>query len=283
MIEAGLKSGKLPNILLSLSNHLELHRQMRSQLSRATAYPLMIFISMGVLLVFLHHFVYPALMDSFRKIHVANQMYARSDSREVLLPWPTYLAAKISGPAGWVLIVLPLILLIAPIVWRMLRHTSLGRWMAEAAASLPVVGLVLRQSSIARWLDAIELAISTGFDLPRAVQIGNAASGSDRLAEDGQHLVKELSAGKKVGDVEGLNVLPPSMAPTLELAMEAGALAPTLRALSNSHRRQAQARIESIPTMVLPVLLLVIAVIVGSVMLALLSPLVRFIHILTGP
>ena len=59
-------------------------------------------------------------------------------------------------------------------------------------------------------------------------------------------------------------------------------LSGALASLSDVYRRQAEARLDNLPTILTPILLLLIALLIGFVIAGLMSPVLNYIHYVTG-
>src|SRR5580658_5790935 len=69
LVDAGVRSGNLPGILLNLGRHLELVNRLRATLWRIMAYPIMVLCSLALVLVFLGMFVLPKFKVIFGDFH----------------------------------------------------------------------------------------------------------------------------------------------------------------------------------------------------------------------
>src|ERR1700722_3541538 len=101
LVDAGVRSGNLPGILLNLGRHLELVNRLRATLWRILAYPIMVLISLAMVLVFLGVFVLPKFKQIFLNFHIelpAITQLLLNCSDFLLQAWPvllTVLAALI--------------------------------------------------------------------------------------------------------------------------------------------------------------------------------------------
>lgn len=269
LIEAGVRSGDLAGVLLSLGRHLEMVQRLRGMLWRALAYPLMVIVALLLVLGFISVYVLPRFEEIFNEFSFP-------------LPFQTRWLLGIAPLAPVILGALVLIVLGGPLLWAILRMT--GR---DAAAGdylvlpLPMVGRVVRLSLVARWCDALRMGVEAGLDLPRAMSLANNAAGSPRLRRDGQALVAMIESGAPL-EPERLRVLPATVPAAIDFAAARHDLPTTLRSLSELYERQAETRLASIPALLSPLLLILIAVSIGFVISALLIPLVRIFQVLTS-
>ena len=270
LVRAGVKGGNLPAVLLSLGRHLELTQRLRATVWRAVAYPLVVLVAMGLLLAFLG-------------INVLPQFAAIYSSFSIRLPLATQILLSLSDIAPALLFLVLVTAVLGPIAWRILQARGLGGAAAERLiVPLPLIGPVLRSSLVARWCDGVKLGVEAGLDLPAAVALGNDAAGSNRLSADGAALVDALSAGKSLTSVR-TRLMPPTVPAAIQFSSGYNTLGETLSSLGDMYRRQAETRLQAVPGVLTPILVLLTALVMGFVIVALFAPLIALIQGISGP
>ncbi|HXE55746.1 MAG TPA: type II secretion system F family protein, partial [Tepidisphaeraceae bacterium] len=254
-----VKSGDLSAVLLGLGRHMELVRRLREVLWRAVSYPLFVLIAMGFLLSFLGMVVSPR----FQEVYAGLKME---------LPPITQAMFAVSRAAPVLLGLLLAVVILGPIVWRILQWLGYSNVVVERLVlPLPVVGPVLRANLAARWCDAVRLGAQAGFDLPAAIELAQDATRSGRLAQDGKAMIDALASGKPLTEAT-TRVLPATIPATIQFASEYHDLVPTLQSLSEMYQRQADLRLNAIPEILTPLLVILMALLIGFVLIALLAP-----------
>lgn len=269
LVRAGVKSGNLSAVLLGLGRHLDLVQRLRSTLWRATSYPLFVLIMLGFLLSFLGMWVLPQF----------EQVYA---SFRIALPAITRLLLAISHAAP-VLLGLMLILVIGgPILWGVLvRLGYSGPVIETLLVPAPLIGPVLRANLVARWCDAVKVGVDAGLDLPGAIELATDATASARLGADGKALIDTLAAGRPLASAQ-TRLLPATVPAAMQFASGFHDLSTTLGTLSEMYQRQAELRMNAIPGIITPMLVIFIALLIGFVVIALMAPLLVLITGVSG-
>ena len=266
LVRAGVKSGDLSAVLLGLGRHLELVQRLRDVLWRALSYPLMVLVAMGFLLSFLGIVVLPRFVDVYSGLKVP-------------LPGVTLVLLQVSRAAPVLLAITLAGLIGGPIVWRILQWLGYsGAVVERLVVPLPLVGPVLRANMAARWCDAVRLGVQAGLDLPGAIELAEDATRSGRLARDGRAMIDALAVGKPLTDAR-TGILPATVPATIQFASGYHDLGPTLQSLSEMYQRQAELRLNAIPEILTPLMVVLIAVLIGFVIVALMAP---FIALLNG-
>jgi type IV pilus assembly protein PilC len=226
----------------------------------------MVFVALLAVMIFLGIAVLPRFEELFTSFHIR-------------LPWPTEALLLLSRVAPAVLALALVIAIGGPILWALLRVRGRDRAAIDLLVlPLPLVGPALRLNLIARWCDAARIGVDAGLDLPAAIDLAGDAVGSPRLRRDGAALIDQLSAGRPLSGTP-VRMLPPTVPAAIELASGHHDLPSTLRTLSDLYERQADVRVNAIPAVLTPLLVLFIAASVGLVIVALLMP---FASVLNG-
>ncbi|HEV7299332.1 MAG TPA: type II secretion system F family protein [Tepidisphaeraceae bacterium] len=269
LMDAGVRSGNLPAMLLNLSRYSELVQRLRGLLWRSAAYPLMVLIGLALVLLFLSQFVLPQFESIF-------------ESFRVQLPAVTQLLLWFGRVLPMLLIVVVILCVGAFVLLPMLRHRGDG-FGQSAMLSLPLVGPVLRRSLLARWCDAVKLAVDAGLDLPAAVGLASDAVRSPALRHDGDALLDWLQSSPVAHQPPpGLRLLPASVTATVALAVREQQLSNGLGTLAQMYAQQAEQRMAVIPAVLGPVLLIVVTIIIGFILLGILAPMISLLKSITG-
>jgi type II secretory pathway component PulF len=268
LVAAGVTSGNLSGVLLNLGRHLDTVERLRNVLWRTLAYPMFVVLALGFLLTFLGMVVLPQFQHVYADFHIQ-------------LPVVTDALLEAGRFAPALLVLLLIVIVGAPILWATARALGFGEAIVERVAlPLPLVGPVLKNNLLARWCDAVKIGVDAGLDLPAAMALAGDATRSRRLIKDGQALAAALASGMPLTAVEPL-LLPRTIPSALQFGSAYHDLGTMLASLSDLYQRQAELRLASLPQVLTPILVLLIALFVGFVIFALLAPLVALLESLT--
>lgn len=271
LVEAGVRSGNLSGMLLNLNQHLEMVNRLRGMVWRAMAYPLVVLVGLIIVLLFLSIWIIPQFESLFSDFGIR-------------LPLITQL---LLGTSSWLppaLAVIVAAMIGIMLLWPILRRSGIDQPVIEALVlPAPLVGPVLRRNMIARWCDALRLGVDGGLDLPRAIGLAGEAVGSKTLRRDGELLITTLEQGRPLDDAaRQLAMIPGTVTATIELSRVRQDLAGTLGTLAEMYQQQAEVRLNLIPAILTPLLLIVTAMIIGLVILGLFAPLISLIQAVSG-
>src|SRR5688500_11817456 len=233
LVGAGVATGNLPGLLMNLGRHVELVQRLRAALWRATAYPLMVLIGVGLVVIFSSLAAVPQFDNLFSGIGMGMQLPALTRAM-LMLPFVV----------PWVLLALAVVAAVIVVIYVLLRRSGRSHAVIERfALPLPLIGPILRYNLLARWIDSVGLPIGTGLDLPRAIEMADDAVGSPALRHDGEELRAALLAGKPLDSVQHTRLVPATVIAAMSLASNQQDLPSALRTLSEMYQQQAQLRL----------------------------------------
>jgi type II secretory pathway component PulF len=271
LIDAGVRTGNLPGVLLNLGRHLELVSKLRATLWRAVSYPLAVFAGLLFVFFFLAGYILPKFEQTFREF-------------QTNLPGITQAAFVLARAMPVIMVTVLAIAVGIPLLWALLRATHMDRAAADLALPLPMVGPVLRRNLIARWADALKLAVQAGIDLPAGLTLAADIVASPALHRDTQKVIAQLSAGEALDAMPShLHVLPKTTLAVLQTSSERNDLPAALETLSIMYHQQAELRLNSIAAVLTPLLLIGVAILIAFVVLALFAPLISLIQTVSSP
>ncbi|MFT3789294.1 MAG: type II secretion system F family protein [Tepidisphaeraceae bacterium] len=286
LIDAGLRSGRLPEVLLTVGRHLTLVERLKSELTRALSYPLVVLIAIVALAAFLTHLVLiPLRAMLVRMLGTRLPDWSSGSSRRnydpPTVPWVTDIAIFFGHWMPWVLGVLVIGALLAWLMRPALRRSGTDVRLRDFAARLPLIGPALRDSLIARWCSVAQIGVNAGVDLPAAIEMASTAIGSPALRADGALLAGAVERGDEDSmrhRPTGLRMMPPIVPSTIVASSRVGSLNDALTVLSEDFRQQAEVRASRLPTILLPILLIVLAALVIGLIASIFLPIFSLVR-----
>jgi len=290
LVEAGVKSNSLGGLLLNLSVHLEMVRRLRATLWRIVSYPLMVLVGLMIVLLFLSRYVFPQfqeMYDGYRPHTVYPFGWINGHYQQMpapvfpTMPLITQFLFAVGDLMPYVVVAMIVVFVLVPILWRSLYFSGSGS-VERLTYRLPLIGPILRNTLLARWCDIARLGVTAGLDLPGAIRLAGDAIASAGLSHDGNALIADLEAGRGIDSNNGLEILPRVVPASIEMASRTNNLRDVLSSLADVYRRQAEAMLDNLPTILSPILLVVLALSIGFVIAGLMLPVLNYIHYVSG-
>lgn len=256
LIESAEASGEMDTVLSQLATHLEQKQELRTTLLTGLTYPaIVLLVSIGV--------------ATFLVVKVIPQFSKFFAQRAVSLPWSTQLLLDISDYVITYGLPIFLVLLGTTLALSFAYTTERGRLSLDRIfLYIPVVGKLLTVGAMAQLTRTLSMLLNSGLTLLDSLRIVRTVIGNQAISSTLTRAAKEVLGGRDLAS-SLMNSTIPSLVPRVVAVGErTGALAHVLEELSEFYRRDLQARIKRMTTLVEPVLILIIGVMVGFVYFA---------------
>lgn len=269
LVTAGIRTGRLPEVLATLSNYSRSIAATKSIIADALFYPAVVMLFAAVLIAVLTIFVLPQFEQIFRDF-------------QMRLPLPTEIALAI-GRHPFLTIVLPIGAVVFGILffWLVLRRTERGqRLWARLLYSVPIVGTLFRAARLAAFADLLAVLIEFQLPLPEAFRLAGEASSDPLMAHEALAIERHLREGHPLGEVlRGRGLLPEWVAWMAQAGESRGALAPTLQQISALYRRQVESRAAMLRS-VFPAFIIIVTAgaLTGAFAMAVMLPVLKLIE-----
>ena len=261
MVKAGETGGFLEDVLLRLSTFVEKDRELRSRITSALAYPILLIIIGVSAVTFLMVFFIPRFSEIFEKLGSS-------------LPWTTQIVMAVSFFMRdyWFLVVLGITLLV--VAWmRALERDAGKRFADRLKLRLPLFGDIVKKSAVSRFTRTLGTLLKSGVPILGALSISKDAMGNRILMED----IDEASAGVKQGRslaeiLKRSRHFPLMVTDMIAVGEEAGNLDDVLINIADTYDVQVDRAVRVFVSLLEPLLLVLMAVIVGFIVISMLLP-----------
>jgi type II secretory pathway component PulF len=269
LIAAGVRTGRLPEVLATLTAYARSMAAMRSIIIDSLFYPVVVLFFALVLLSLAVFFVIPQFDKIFNDFRMT-------------LPAMTSIVLAI-GRRPLLTIVLPigLIVVTALLLWLVLGRTNRGRriW-ALIVYSVPVVGTLIRGARLAAFSELLAVLVDFEMPLPEAFRLAGAASSDPLMAHEANEICSLLKQGAPLGGVlQGRGLLPEWVGWMATAGEQRGTLSGTLKQIAALYRRQVETRAALLRTVMPAFMILVTAgLLVGGFAFSVMLPLFRLLE-----
>jgi type IV pilus assembly protein PilC len=267
MVRAGEASGKLPQSLSYLADHLEREYTLRSKIRGAMMYPALVFFVFIIIFIVMIFFILP----QFEQILT---------EREIKLPLLTKIILSFSKFFRGNLFTLILIFLGGIIsLFYYLRTEEGKKFFDRISLKIPFLGEILKQSLISRFAENLSLLTSAGLSITEALEIVEEIVGNDVY----KSVISEMKDGVKRGEpISSTSSFYPEIFPPLFTQMaligeKTGALSKSFLTVSNFYRSEVEKSIDNFLTILEPLLIIILAGLVGILMFSVFLPLYKVI------
>ncbi|HDK45466.1 MAG TPA: type II secretion system F family protein, partial [Actinobacteria bacterium] len=269
MVRAGEVGGVLDSTLLRLADGLERQVEMRGKIRSAMTYPVAVLGLVVLILTAMLIFVVPMF----------ESMYADLGGT---LPLPTRILLGVSGFAtsNWYIILG--VTFVGAYGFRRWVSSEAGRFtFDQIKLRLPVFGELTRKSSIARFSETLASLTRTAVPILQAMDIVADTAGNAVVAKAVRDVQASVKEGESLaGPLSEHPIFPPMVVQMLAVGEETGALDTMLDKLGEFYNAEVNATVDSLTSLLEPMLMVVLGGSVGSMIIALYMPMFNLINLI---
>ncbi|TWJ33465.1 type II secretion system inner membrane protein GspF [Geobacter argillaceus] len=261
MVAAGEASGALDQVLERLADFLEGQEVVRSKVTSALAYPiLMVVVGSGVML-FLLAFVIPKITGVFA-------------DNKAALPLITVALIAVSNALrkGWWLILI--LVAAATFIYRRLAQKEEFRLKRDRLLlRLPFAGALVQKLVLSRFARVLGLLLASGVPVIRALEItGEAVVNRAYRVVLAEARLELAEGGKLSASLARSSVFPPLLVHMIAVGEKSGTLEGMLEKSGSAYEREFEASVGRFLALLEPLLVLAMGLAVGLVVVAVLLP-----------
>lgn len=243
LLAAGLKSGRLPELLTSLSDLGQSVANLRRQLKLSLIYPAIVFVLAYALFTGFVLLVVPQILRS--------QVVFRTEETLV-----TRTLQSLSDSVGiWGPIIPGVLLLLGILTFLQRRFFAQGSRLLDGIRWMPGA----RDVSLSRFSRVLALLVEHEVPLPQACRLSGAAAGNENIRIAGERLATRIESGQPLSTAVKENPgLPAFLAWLMTVGEQQGALASSLRQATSVYEQRALAKLDWFRRVVPPTLVLIV-------------------------
>jgi type II secretory pathway component PulF len=266
MVRAGESSGSLVEVLRRMANHFEQFAEVQAKFKSALIYPAMVICVGAGIVTFFMFFMMPKFMEIFNGFGVE-------------LPLPTRMLMGFSTffiNYWWVI---GAVIILAIILFKRFQATEEGaRKIDEWKMKLPVVGKVVKLNLFGQFARTLGTLLQNGVPVLTALKITEQVL-SNRLIKEAIAKTREaVTDGKTLAQPLGHSKLfPQLMVDLVRIGEETGDVPGALNNLADTYESELQIGLRVMTQLIEPLLIIVMAVVVGFLLISILLPLFQLI------
>jgi len=285
MVKAGELGGVLEVVLNRLAEFMEKAQKIKGKVVAAMFYPSAVMVVAVAILGVLMVFVVPRFESIFKDmlegrplpgftrfvLNLANIIKAKSF---ILVDGFPYVYP---GPVIWAIVAFVIVL-------KLLLKTKKGRWYFDKfKLNMPVLGPVISKVAISRFTRTLGTLVSSGVPILQALTIVKETSGNVVVGNAVGKVHESVKEGETItAPLDAANVFPPMVISMVDVGEQTGALPEMLMKIADTYEDEVDNAVSAMTSLLEPIMIVFLAVIVGSIVIALFLPLIDLINQLGG-
>ena len=271
-ILAGEKSGALDDVLARFVTYLKRSVTISRKLRGALAYPAFLLVAATMMVGFLTLYIVPRMSDLFKSL-----------SANRTLPTVTLVVLWFSnGIVNNILWLGPLVIIVGLALFAWLRTAGGKLLLHKLLLRIPIAGQLIRNMATAQLARSLSTLLSGGITVPDSWDISSQAINNLELRRRSQGVSPMIREGREfTAALENANWVPELGLDMIGIGERSGSLREMLDEVATFYDAEAEVRLEQFTTLLEPLILLFMAGIVVTILLAIYLPIIQMIS--AGP
>ena len=261
MAGIGERTGHLEEVMDGLSDSYRREGRIRSAVSSAVAYPIVL----GVMMLLILLAMLVKVLPVFRRV-LAGLGVEMTDSGNLMMRLGMNIGVVVLAVVG-------ALVLAALVCCLLLRTGARGAVLRGLKKLFPPIGAIDRKLSAARAASVLSMLVSSGYPLDEAMELACGVLRDERSRERLEQVRAHLSAGLDLGEAIARSDLFDNLTSCMiRTASAAGCADSALSTAAKECEEDVEARIDRLVSIIEPTLVGVLSVVIGAVLLSVMLP-----------
>jgi len=270
MVAAGESSGTLDIVLDRVATQIEKATKLKRRVKGAMVYPAVVISFASLVLTFMLMFIVPVFQKVF-------------DELNGQLPTPTKIVIGMSNALrGYWFIIFPTIGLIIYLIRRFKRTPEGTQMWDRFKLRVPMkIGDVVQKIALARISRTLATLVAAGVDIITALDIAAGTAGNWVLETALQRTSQRVHEGVPISiPLAEDDIFPPMVGQMVKIGEETGELDKMLGKIADFYEDEVDASIESLTSIIEPLLMICVGAMVGAIVIAMYLPMFKLLTLI---
>ena len=269
MVKAGELGGVLELVLNRLAEFQEKAEKIKNKVVAAMFYPVVVIVIAVLILSFLLVFIVPKFQAIFKDM-LGNK------------PLPAITQFVIDASNGlknqWYYVIGAIVVI--SVAYNIFSSSAAGRIVLDRIKLyMPLFGDLTRKSSISRFARTLGTLVTSGVPILQALNITRETAGNSVIADAISKVHDSVKEGESiVQPLEASGVFPPMVISMIDVGEETGQLPEMLLKIAEVYDDEVDNAVSGLTSLLEPIMIVILAVIVGTIVIALFMPLISIIQ-----
>jgi type IV pilus assembly protein PilC len=271
MVKAGELGGVLEVVLKRLAEFSEKAQKIKGKVKAALFYPVAVMIVAIGILILLMVFVVPKFRDVFGGMGMKLPAFT-----ELVFEVSNMIKDHILETLGGVVVFV--------ILFMLFIKTKFGRYAWDKfKLKMPALGPVISKVSISRFTRTLGTLVSSGVPILQALTIVKETAGNVIIANAVGKVHESVKEGETItAPLESSGVFPPMVVSMVDVGEQTGAMPEMLLKIADNYDEEVDNAVSAMTSLLEPIMIVFLAVVVGSIVIAMFLPLIAMISNLSG-
>ncbi len=273
MVKAGEVGGVLELVLNRLAEFQEKAQKIKNKVVAAMFYPVIVLFIAVAIMVFLLVVIVPKFQAIFKDMLNGKP-----------LPAITQFVVDLSNMLQHNLLEIIIVVVVVAVAYNLTAKSEKGRIVLDKIKlRMPVFGDLIRKSSISRFSRTLGTLVTSGVPILQALNITRETAGNSVIADAIAKVHDSVKEGESiVHPLESSGVFPPMVISMIDVGEETGQLPEMLLKIAEVYDDEVDNAVTGLTSLLEPIMIVFLAVVVGTIVIALFMPLITIIQQMQG-
>src|SRR6266511_765747 len=269
MVRSGETGGVLDSVLLRIADNIENEVELRQRIKSAMTYPVVVLAMVGLILVAMLLFIVPQFKSIYAELHGT-------------LPLPTRILLAVSDVFRTWWWAWALALAAGLFAYRKYKKTPAGRAQIDTLKlKVPIFGDLFHKTALARFAQTLSILLRSGVPILQALDIVAETVDNHVLSKAVVDVQSSVKEGESIARPLAKHaVFPPMVVQMLAVGEETGAIDTMLSKVGEFYDAEVKATVDSLTSLIEPLMIAVIGGCVGLAVIALYLPMFNVINLI---
>ncbi len=271
LVRAGEASGAMEEVLNRLAEYIEKTEKMKKKVKAGMAYPVVVLTIASCITLGLMIFIVPKFAEMFNEILEGIPLPKLT---LIVISISDILVANVQYLVGGIFVSLFLI--------KIFLKTKVGGYLFDwLAVTLPPLNDLVMKTTVGRFCGTLGTLLDAGVPILDALQIVGQTSTNVIMRNTVAKLYNSVSEGERIAiPLEKVKLFPGMVVRMIDVGEQTGALPNMLKRIARNYEEEVERTLESLISLIEPLMIVFLAVVVGGIVLALFLPLIKIIECL---
>ncbi len=268
MAKAGEIGGVLDQVLLRLAEFMEKAQKIKNKVVGAMVYPLVVLVMAVGILTFLMIVIIPKFKEIFSELLDGQALPGLT---QVVMSASELMTKRLP------FLIIGIVALV--FVLKLLAKTQKGSYFIDAfKLRMPIFGNLIRKTVVGRFTRTLGTLMSSGVPVLQALNIVRDTAGNEVIANAVSQIHDAVKEGENMAPpIESSGVFPPMVVSMVQVGEETGELPEMLMKIADSYDDEVDNAVAGLTSVIEPLLIVFLALVVGTIVIALFLPLISII------
>ncbi|MFA6990039.1 MAG: type II secretion system F family protein [Candidatus Gastranaerophilaceae bacterium] len=269
MVKAGEAGGVLDEVLDRLAKFYEERAKLGQKIKSAMTYPVVVLVFALIIFFVMLTFILPQFSKLFMRLDADLPAYT-----QFLIDLSHFLTNLAKFPNSILLIIFITCIIVG---FKKIYSTETGRYYIDKFfLSLPVFGSLIKKVSLARFTRTFATLLKSGVPIISSLEIVADSISNYVVAKSVKSIIVDIKQGSTIYEpLEKEKVFPPMVISMIAVGEETGELDAMLFKVADFYETEVDNAVESLTSIIEPIMLVLIGGIVGSVIVGMYLPMFK--------